>query len=264
MARRRMPVLFIGHGSPMYVIEDNPYGHAWREVADRFPRPVAVLCVSAHWETDGTAVTAEENPKTIHDFYGFPRALYQITFPAPGDPGLARRIGSLVRSVPVQERTDWGLDHGAWSVLIRMYPEADVPVLQLSLDRRLTPRQHLLIGRELRPLRDEGVLVLGSGNIVHNLGLLGPSNDGAVGHAYLWARQFDEGISAAIAAGDAERVADYTGFGDAARLAVPTPEHFLPLLYVLGARDDGEAAEFFAEGYELGALSMRSVAFGLL
>jgi len=255
-----MPALFIGHGNPMNVIEETIYSAAWREAAAAIPRPKAILCISAHWETEGTFVTAMEQPKTIHDFYGFPDELYQVEYPAPGSPGLAERVRSLVTSTAV--RLDggysWGLDHGAWAVLRRMYPAADVPVVQLSLDRSQHPRFHYDLGQELQVLRGEGVLIVGSGNIVHNLHLL----QWGAREPHLWAKEFDRLATELILAGEHDRLVAYPALGEAAHLSIPTNEHYLPLLYILALQQSGEPVSFFAEGLPLGSISMRSVRIG--
>ena len=252
-----MPALFIGHGSPMNAIEDNKFSQAWAEVARSLPKPKAVLCVSAHWETAGTRVTAMEQPKTIHDFYGFPPALFEKRYSAPGSPDLARMAQGLARKAPVELDLDWGLDHGAWSVLCRMFPDADVPVVQLSLDQRKAPASHYELGRELRGLRKKGVLILGSGNMVHNLGEMVWEDT-----AYDWALAFDERMKGLILSGDHEAIIGYPKLGASARLAVPTPEHYLPLLYVLAAQEESDAVGFFADKVTLGSMSMRSVRLG--
>ncbi len=255
-----MPALFIGHGNPMNAIEDSVYSAAWRDVAAAIPRPKAILCVSAHWETEGTFVTAMEEPRTIHDFYGFPDALYQVQFPAPGSRELAERVHALASSTAVRLDAgySWGLDHGAWSVLCRMYPAADIPVVQLSLDRTQHPRFHYDLGRELQALRREGVLILGSGNIVHNLRLL----QWNAAEPYPWAAEFDRQAAELILAGEHDRLVAYPSLGEASRLSIPTPEHYLPLLYILALQQPGEPVSFFAEGLPLGSISMRSVRIG--
>ncbi len=255
--RPTMPALFIGHGSPMNAIEDNEFSRAWVEVARSLPKPKAVLCVSAHWETAGTRVTAMEQPKTIHDFYGFPPALFERRYPAPGSPDLARTAQGLARKSPIELDLDWGLDHGAWSVLCRMFPEADVPVVQLSLDQRMAPASHYELGRELRGLRKKGVLILGSGNIVHNLREMVWEDT-----AYDWALAFDERMKGLILSGDHEAIIGYSKLGRSALLAVPTPEHYLPLLYVLGTQDGADGVAFFADKVTLGSMAMRSVRIG--
>ena len=255
-----MPSVFIGHGSPMNAIEHNAYAAGWREIADRCPRPRGILAVSAHWYTSGTAVTAEAEPRTIHDFGGFPPALYAVSYPAPGSPALARRVIECLAPRPVAAATDWGLDHGTWSVLVHMYPHADVPVIQLSIDATQPGAVHYALGRALGPLRDEGILIIGSGNIVHNL-RLADWRPGAP--AKSWASSFDDAVARAIAAGDHDSLLDPASYGEAGRLSVPTPEHYLPLLYVLGAQRAGESAELTLRDVALGSISMTTVAVGL-
>lgn len=252
-----MPALFIGHGSPMNAIEDTEFSRAWADVARSLPKPQAVICVSAHWETEGTRVTAMEQPRTIHDFYGFPPALFEKRYPAPGSPDVARMAQGVVPRAPIELDLDWGLDHGAWAVLCRMFPEADVPVVQLSLDKRKEPAFHYELGRELRGLRQKGVLIIGSGNIVHNLREMTWEDT-----AYDWALGFDAQMKGLILSGDHKKITHYSKLGRSARLAVPTPEHYLPLLYVLGAQDESDGVAFFADRVTLGSMSMRSVRIG--
>ncbi len=257
MTDPRMPALFIGHGSPMNAVEDNAFSAAWAGLGQDLARPRAILAISAHWETEGVAVTAMETPRTIHDFYGFPGALYDVRYPAPGAPDLAARVRELLAPAQVAADLDWGLDHGAWSVLCRMYPAADIPVVQLSLDRGRTFAEHHALARSLRPLREEGVLIVGSGNIVHNLRRLRWTDE-----AFDWARDFDARIAAAIATDNIDSLLEPAKLGGEQALAIPTPEHYLPLLYVLGVRDAGEQARFFNARVTLGSISMRSVSFG--
>jgi 4,5-DOPA dioxygenase extradiol len=252
----KMPVLFIGHGNPMNAIERNAFHLGWAEVARRLPRPRAVLCVSAHWETQGAAVTAAERPATIHDFFGFPQALFDVRYPAPGDPALAARVADLVTSERVRLDPGRGLDHGAWSVLIAMYPDADVPVVQLGMDTRRPGAHHLALARLLAPLRDEGILVLGSGNIVHNLRLFDFRDPAPLD----WALAADASIRAMIAGGRHEALAGYPERPES-RLAVPTPEHYLPLLYAVALQQPGEEAEFLNVSVP-GSISMTSVLIG--
>lgn len=252
-----MPALFIGHGSPMNAIEDTEFSRAWAAVARSLPRPRAVICISAHWETEGTRVTAMEQPRTIHDFHGFPSSLHEKRYPALGCPDLARMAQGVVRGAPIELDLDWGLDHGAWAVLCRMFPEADIPVIQLSLDTRKEPSFHYELGRELRELRKKGVLILGSGNIVHNLREMVWEDT-----AFDWALEFDDQMEGLILSGDHKRIVHYSKLGRSARLAVPTLEHFLPLLYVLGAKDESDGVAFFADKVTLGSMSMRSVKIG--
>ena len=252
-----MPALFIGHGSPMNAIEDSEFSEAWAQAAGRFPKPKAVLCVSAHWETDGLLLNAVARPRTIHDFYGFPEELYAVRYPAPGAPELAEKILEALTGFSARPDNEWGLDHGAWSVLRRMYPQAGVPVLQLSLDSAQDVDFHYRIGRELGKLREQGVLVLGSGNIVHNLRLYNFYDDSP----YPWATAFDGEIRRLVQAGQHQALAGYRAL-PGANMAIPTPEHYLPLLYVLGASRSGEQAELFCRKV-LGSISMTCVAFGL-
>jgi 4,5-DOPA dioxygenase extradiol len=251
-----MPVLFVGHGNPMNAIERNAFHLGWAEVARRLPRPKAILCVSAHWETQGAAVTSAGQPATIHDFFGFPQALFDVRYPAPGDPALAARVAALITSERVRLDPGRGLDHGAWSVLIAMYPEADVPVVQLGMDTRLPGSHHLTLARQLAPLRDEGILVLGSGNIVHNLRLFDFRDPAPLD----WALAADASIRAMIAGHRHDALAAWPEIPES-RLAVPTPEHYLPLLYAGALQQPGEAAEFFNDSVP-GSISMTSVLIG--
>lgn len=250
----RMPALFLGHGSPMNAIEDNEFHRAWRALGQRLPRPRAVLCVSAHWETRGVHVGATASPETIHDFYGFPQALFDVQYRAPGNPALARRAAELAGAQQDPER---GLDHGAWGVLIAMYPDASVPVVQLSLDTTQPGAFHYALAKKLAPLRDEGILIVGSGNIVHNLGVWRPGD----GRPYDWALRFDAEVRRRIDAGDHQGLADYPSLGADARLSIPTPEHYLPLLYVLALQDKGEIPVFFNDQV-MTSISMTSVLIG--
>lgn len=257
----RLPVVFFGHGSPMVALEKSEVTRSWARTAARIGKPRAILCISAHWLTRGTAVTAMPRPSTIHDFGAFPQALFDVQYPAPGDPKLARRVHELLAPMPIASDHSWGLDHGTWSVLVHAYPEADVPVVQLSMDMSKDPAGHWRIGRKLRELRDEGVLIIGTGNIVHNLGAMDWQNPDAP--AYPWARQFNDTMLEAVANDRPEVVIDFASLGDAARLSVPTPDHFWPLLYVLGARHDGEAAEFVPNFIHHRSLGMTSILIGL-
>ena len=250
----RMPVLFLGHGSPMNAIEDNEFHRGWRALGERLPRPKAVLCVSAHWETRGVFAGAAAQPETIHDFYGFPQALFDVRYRAPGDPALARRTAQLAGAQADPER---GLDHGAWGVLIAMYPDASVPVVQLSLDTTQPGAFHYALAKKLAPLRDEGILVVGSGNIVHNLGVWRPGD----GRPYDWALRFDAEVRRHIDAGEHAALADYPSLGEDARMAVPTPEHYLPLLYVLALQAKGETPTYFNDKVTT-SISMTSVLIG--
>jgi 4,5-DOPA dioxygenase extradiol len=248
----RMPVLFIGHGTPMNAIEKNSYSETWKKIGSSLPTPRAILCVSAHWETNGTMVTAMARPKTIHDFGGFPQTLFDVQYPAPGSPELA---SDLVSSMKTHVELDhaWGLDHGAWSVLNQMYPDATIPTLQLSLDATAEPLTHLEIARELAFLRDKGVLIIGSGNIVHNLRRARP--DVA---PYDWALEFDATCKKLIQEKRLKELAEYQKLGAAALLSVPTNEHYLPMLYSAALRDRSDELTFFNENIDLAAASMTS------
>jgi 4,5-DOPA dioxygenase extradiol len=254
-----MPVVFFGHGSPMTVLEDNRYTRAWREIGRALPRPRGILCVSAHWYTRGTGVTAVEAPKTIHDFYGFPRELYALQYPAPGDPALAARVKHLLAPTEVALDREWGLDHGTWAVLRFAYPEADVPVVQLSIDGTQPAAFHYELGRRLAPLRDEGILLAGSGDVVHNLPLMRRTADAA---PYEWAVRFNDFVREALARGDHRALVDWEAAGEDAQRSIPTPEHYLPLVYCLGALAPGEPARIAVDGIEIGSVSMLSAVFG--
>ncbi|MBV8145184.1 MAG: 4,5-DOPA dioxygenase extradiol [Gammaproteobacteria bacterium] len=256
----RLPALFLGHGNPLNALQSNAWTRSWAALGATLPRPRAVLAVSAHWYIGATAVTAMAQPRTIHDFGGFPQELFAVRYPARGDPALAARVQSLLAPLPVQADHDWGLDHGTWSVLCHVFPAADVPVVQLSIDETQPPAFHYELGARLRPLREEGVLLLGSGDIVHNL------------HAYAWGRhpqapydwalRFEERVRGALSSGEHAPLIDYPALGRDALLAVPTPEHYLPLLYVLGAGLPGESVSFPVEGMDGGSVSMLAVQLG--
>ena len=252
-----MPALFIGHGSPMNAIEYNVFFRSWREIVTFLPKPRAILCISAHWETMGAAVTASEWPETIHDFYGFPKALFDVQYPAPGSPELAQQIVDLLHPQFVQLDTERGLDHGAWSVLQAMYPAADIPVLQLSLDRTRNAPSHYELAKKLQPLREQGVLIVGSGNIVHNLRVFNFNET----RAYDWASAFDQTVMNCILQRDHAALCDYSKFGQMAALSIPTAEHYLPLLYVLAQQQDGEPLRFFNPEV-VSSISMRSLQIG--
>lgn len=254
-----MPVLFIGHGSPMNAIEDNDFSRAWGQLGSTLPVPRAILCISAHWETRGARLTARAAPPTIHDFFGFPDELFAVTYPAPGSPSLAELTRSSLAPADVRLDMEWGLDHGCWSVIRRMYPRAEVPVVQMSLDTGRRPVDHLALGRELAFLRTRGVLIIGSGNMVHNLGLLDWEQESS---GFAWAEAANELFLRLIAKGETGKLAAFEGLGEEVRLSIPTPEHFLPLLYVLALRDEGESLEFFNNRTILGSLSMTSVRIG--
>lgn len=256
-ASERLPVLFVGHGSPMNAVENNEFSLTWEELGRALPKPRAVLCISAHWETNGTRVTAMENPRTIHDFYGFPRELNEMQYPAPGSQELFRAVKHTLKSVAALEDQAWGLDHGSWSVLCRMYPEATTPVVQLSLNLDLSPDSHYQLGRELRPLRDEGILILGSGNMVHNLRMATWVEAG-----YDWAVAYDNDLKRWIQNGEHEQVVHYKEHGESAELSVNSAEHYLPLLYVLGAAEKEDPVTFYNEKVIMGSISMRCVKLG--
>lgn len=252
-----MPALFVGHGSPINAIEDNRFSLAWAGMGQSLPRPNAIVCISAHWETTQTRVSAAKQPETIYDFGGFPPVLYERRYPAPGSPELARLIWGFVQKTPVQLDRTWGLDHGTWSVLSRMFPEADIPVVQFSLARSQEPALHYALGQELRALRRKGVLIVGSGNVVHNLRVVDFQDRG-----YDWAVAFDETLKQLILAGDHDALIHYQNLGQGARLAVPTNEHYLPLLYILALQEEQESLSFFVEGVTMGSISMRSLRIG--
>lgn len=260
----KMPVLFIGHGSPMNAIEDNEFSERWRQLGQEIQVPKAVLCVSAHWLTRGTFVTAMNQPRTIHDFGGFPRALFDVEYPAPGKPELARQIQSALAPAAVGLDHDWGLDHGTWSVVRQMYPHADIPVLQLSLDFTRPAAWHYALGQQLAGLRKKGVLVIGSGNMVHNLRLLALPPDGNANGAYGhdWALEMNDVFKRKILAGDHEALIQYERLGPAARLAVPSIDHYFPLLYALALQDQNEVPLLFNDKVVSGSLNMTSVKFG--
>ena len=253
-----MPVVFFGHGSPMNTLDRNRYTEAWRKLGESIPSPKAIVCVSAHWYTEGTAVTAMSQPRTIHDFYGFPQALFDVRYPAPGQPEVARRVRDLLAPVDAVLDDSWGLDHGTWSVLKHAYPKADIPVVQLSIDGTQSPRFHYDLARRLAPLRDEGILIAGSGNVVHNLRLMRPG-----AQTFDWAVRFNESVRAALAARDHATLIDFEKLGADARLSVPTPEHYLPLVYVAGLQREDESMTFPVDGYDLGSVSMLTAVAGL-
>jgi 4,5-DOPA dioxygenase extradiol len=254
----RMPVVFFGHGSPMNTLERNRYTEAWRKIGESISTPKAILCVSAHWYTEGTAVTAMSRPRTIHDFYGFPQALFDVQYPAPGSPEIAERVRELLTPIDVALDESWGLDHGTWSVLKHAYPKANVPVLQLSIDGTRPAQFHYDIARRLAPLRDERILIAGSGNVVHNLRLMRPG-----AQALDWAVRFNERVRAALASRDHRTLVEFEKLGSDARLSVPTPEHYLPLLYIAALQGADESMSFPVDGYDLGSVSMLTAAAGL-
>lgn len=255
-----MPTMFVGHGSPMNAIEQNEFSKTWKVEADKLPIPKAILCVSAHWFTRGTYVAVTPKPETIHDFGGFPKALFDAQYPSPGSPEFAHFTKDIIKSADVLEDNEWGLDHGTWSILAQMYPLANIPVYQLSIDYTKPPQYHYQIGKELLELRKKGVLVIGSGNIVHNLGMIdfrNPSN------AYDWALEFDEKIKNLLIDGNHQAIINYENLGKAAKLSVPSSDHYLPLLYTIGLQQKNETLTFFNEKSMMGSISMRSVKFSV-
>jgi 4,5-DOPA dioxygenase extradiol len=258
----RMPVLFVGHGSPMNAIEDNDFSGEWQRVGRTLPRPKAILCISAHWETWGTLVTAVDKPRTIHDFGGFPPELYQAQYPAPGSPWLALETKNTIKKTDVGLDKDWGLDHGCWSVLKRMFPDANVPVVQLSLDYAQPAQHHYDLAKELAPLRQKGVLIVGSGNMVHNLRLVvfrGNRFDFNEPFGLDWAIEANELFKKLINENRHAELANYQSLGKAAQLAVPTPEHYLPMLYAIALRQEGESITYFNDKAVAGSLTMTSL-----
>jgi 4,5-DOPA dioxygenase extradiol len=258
---QRMPAVFFGHGNPMNALLRNPYTERWTEIGTRLPRPKAILCVSAHWYIQDAAVTVSTAPRTIHDFGGFPQELYQVQYPAPGDPDLAARVQQLLKPLPVRFDERRGLDHGTWAVLRHVYPRANIPVVQLSIDETQSPSFHYEIGKRLAPLREEGILIIGSGNLVHNL------------HTYAWGRHpvepydwavaFEKRVRELLLAEEQNPLIDYEHkLGEEAMLAIPTPDHYLPLLYVIGTRTPSELVTFPVEGVDGGSISMLAVQVG--
>ena len=261
MKLQSMPTIFFGHGNPMNALLTNRYTEGWTAIGTTIPRPKGILSISAHWYIPALAVTAMPNPRTIHDFGGFPRELFQYRYPAPGDPQLAKRVQALLAPLDVAaDESAWGLDHGTWAVLCHVFPLADIPVVQLSIDETRPPAFHYEVGQRLRALRDEGVLIMGSGDIVHNLHAY--AWGGHPVQPYDWALRFEAKARASIAAGDHQSLVDYESLGKDALLSVPTPEHYLPLLYVLGASTKGEPVTFPVEGMDGGSVSMLTVQSG--
>ena len=258
-----MPVLFIGHGTPMNAIDDNEFSSGWRKVAKVLPKPKAILCVSAHWETEGTQVTGMAQPRTIHDFGGFPHELFEVQYPAPGSPWLARETQNTLKKSEVRLDQAWGLDHGCWSVLRRMFPAADIPVVQLSLDYTRPGPEHYALAKELAPLRQKGVLIIGSGNMVHNLGRVVVKGDGLRDFnkpfGFDWAIEASELFKRLINENRHLELADYPSLGQAVRLAVPTPEHYLPMLYALALKQEDESILYFNDQPVGGSLTMTSM-----
>jgi len=256
---KRLPAIFFGHGSPMNTLETNRYTQAWHIAGQTLGRPWAILAISAHWYVHGVAVTAMETPETIHDFGGFPAALHAFQYPAPGMPQLARRVQSLLAPVEVQLDSQWGLDHGTWSVLAHVYPDASVPIVQLSIDATRPPSFHYDLGRRLAPLRDEGILIVGSGNVVHNLRAVMRNGPAA---PYPWAKAFNQQVRDHLQSREHGTLVEYPALGDPARMSVPTPEHYLPMLYVAGLQKPDDALTFIVDGIDLGSIGMLSFAVG--
>jgi len=257
-----MPVLFLGHGSPMNAIEENEFVAGFRKTGKELPRPKAILCISAHWETRGTFVTAMEQPKTIHDFGGFPKALFDVQYPAPGSPWLAGETKKVITTTEVGMDHSWGLDHGAWSVIKHLYPKADVPVIQMSLDYTKPASYHYELAKELSSLRRKGVLIVGSGNMVHNLGMIAWDKLNADSYAFEWAAEASEFMKNKIRNRDHQSLINYKNGGKSLQLAIPTPEHYLPLLYVLAMQEKNETATLFNDKAVAGSLTMTSVKVG--
>jgi len=255
----KMPVLFIGHGSPMNAIEDNEFVDGFRRVGESLPKPHAILCISAHWQTRGTMVTAMPRPRTIHDFGGFPRALYEVEYPAPGDPELALETQRIISGTPVGLDDEWGLDHGAWSVIRHLYPQADIPIIEMSLDESQPAAWHYDLARELAALRTKGVLIIGSGNMIHNLRMVAWDKMAVPGYAYEWAAEAGEKMKRSILQGDHSPLIRWDSQGKAFNLAIPTPEHYLPLLYALALQEKDDHVSLFNDRYLAGSLSMTSV-----
>jgi len=253
MTDHRQPAIFAGHGSPMYAIEPNRYTAAWSNLGKTLKRPDAILVISAHWVTRGVWVTAMAKPKTIHDFGGFPQALFDIQYPAPGSPALADRIQELLNVPVVLEENEWGIDHGAWSVLKYLYPDADIPVVQLSLDGSMSAGQHYELAKQLRPLRDENILILSSGNVVHNLRTI-HWQDGA--EPYPWAKDFNNFFVSEMNANHHQSLIEWEHYGDSAHLSIPTPEHYWPALYTLALQHKHEHAKVYIDGIEMSSISM--------
>ena len=258
----KLPVLFIGHGSPMNGIEDNEFSQTWAKMGETIQKPKAVLVISAHWLTRGTHITAMDNPKTIHDFGGFPQALFDVQYPAKGNPELAKATKSLIHTTDVGLDHDWGLDHGTWTVVRHMYPDADIPVLQLSIDYNKPPQYHYDLAKQLASLRKKGVLIIGSGNMVHNLRMVDYSKMNVANYGYDWAVEMDQVFKDKIADKDHKALINYETLNKASKLAIPTPDHYFPLLYSLGLQDDKDDTSFFNDKLVGGSLNMTSVKIG--
>lgn len=257
----KMPVLFLGHGSPMNAIEENEFVTGFRNIAKEIPKPNAILCVSAHWETKGTFVTAMQNPPTIHDFGGFPKELFAVQYPAPGSPDLAKETKTLITKTEIILDDKWGLDHGAWSVIKHLYPNADIPVIQMSIDYSQSPQYHYELAQQIKSLREKGVLIIGSGNMVHNLGMVEWKRLNET-FGYDWAIEANEKMKKFILSGDHKQLINFRSQGKAFDLAIPTPEHYLPLLYSLALKDDKDDVSLFNDKAVAGSLTMTSVKIG--
>lgn len=255
----KMPVLFLGHGSPMNAIEENDFVKGFRGVSKTIPKPAAILCISAHWETRGTYVTAMEHPRTIHDFGGFPPALYEVQYPAPGSPALALETKNLINNHSVMLDESWGLDHGAWSVIKHMYPLADIPVIQMSLDQGMTTAEHYELAKQLRVLRHKGVLIVGSGNMVHNLRMLAWDKMDQPGFAFDWAAEASSKMKSWILSSEHKKLIDYRSLGKAFDYSIPTPEHYLPLIYALALKEEADTVELFNDRAVGGSITMTSI-----
>jgi len=255
----RMPVIFIGHGNPLNAIEENQFVTGFRNVAKTLPKPNAILCISAHWFTSGTKVTAMDMPRTIHDFSGFPKELYEVQYPAKGSPALAKETKKLLSSTLVELDEIWGLDHGTWSVVKHLYPKADVPVIQLSIDYTKHANYHYELAKQLSSLRDKGILIIGSGNIIHNLGMVDFQNFNQDNYGFDWAIEARETINLLLLDGNYQPLIGYEKLGKAIQLAVPTPDHYLPLIYTLGLQQKGESLSLFNDKLFAGSLSMTSL-----
>jgi len=258
-SNKKMPLLFLGHGSPMNAIEENEFVSGFRDIAKTLPRPAAILCISAHWFTRGSKVTAMEKPETIHDFGGFPKALYDIQYPAKGHPALAKQIKDILSPTPIELDESWGLDHGTWSVIKHLYPKADIPVIQLSIDYTQEAAYHYDLAKRLSPLREKGILIIGSGNIVHNLGLVDFENFDMDNYGYEWAVEARETVNNLLITGDDQSLIHYEKLGKAVQLAVPSPDHYLPLIYILGLKQKEETMILFNDKMVAGSLSMTSL-----
>lgn len=259
---QKMPVLFMGHGSPMNAIEDNEFVQGWKTIAKTLPKPTAILCISAHWETKGTMVTAMEKPRTIHDFGGFPKALFDVQYPAKGSPEMANETKKIITKTEVQLDQQWGLDHGCWSVVKHLYPNADVPVFQMSLDYTQKPQYHYDLAKELSTLRSKGVLIVGSGNIVHNLGMIAWDKIKEPNYAYDWAIEANTKMKKFVLENNHKELINYTNQGKSFDLAIPSPDHYLPLLYTLALKEEKESVSVFNDKAVMGSLTMTSFKIG--